>query len=169
MTFDGTSRLRPLEILRGSSECDDRQVLAARLEADLQCDLRSWTTADQNARLGAWRTSRPTGTRLEARSAARGSAAEVNLVWRPRPEELVRTLDVVPATPQVDFVLEGAAPERNHNQSPGALGLDGPDQALNDGDASVLADSTESLPDPQAAAPAPEGLSDELLPLSAMT
>ena len=108
---------------------------------------------------------RPPRTRLEAWSVARGAAAEADLVRGSCAKRLVRAVAIVPGAPDREFMLQGPTAERDHDEPPRAFGFQRPNQALDHGDAAVLADGPESLPDPAASAPASEDPGNELLAL----
>ena len=86
----------------------------------------------------------------------------VDLVGCGAAETGVRTVAIVPGDVEHQLQPESGETERDKDQSPGALGLDGADASFDHREASVLADGPESVPDPAASAPAFELLRDEL-------
>ncbi len=71
----------------------------------------------------------------------------VDLVGSGSAKSRMRSVDVVPGEVDGQFPLHGSETVRDQNQAPGALGLDGADAALDDGEAAVLADGAEPLSD----------------------
>lgn len=87
-------------VLRGCSERDDRKMLSVRLVAHVEIDTYAGPSTHQGVRSGARRSSGPSRTRLIARSAAGGTATEVDLVGRAYAKHFMRPGRVVPTSPQ---------------------------------------------------------------------
>ena len=88
---------------------------------------------------------------------------EVDLIGGSGAERFVRAFAIVPVTPHRQFMSEGYTSKRYSDELSGALGLQGSNQPLNHGDASVPPNRPEPLADAVAPTPPPEGLGDELL------
>jgi hypothetical protein len=68
----------------------------------------------------------------------------------------------VPGEVEPEFLLEVGETEWNRDQPSSAFGLNRPDATLDHGEAAVLTDSPEPLPDAAAMTPTSEVLGDEL-------
>ena len=75
----------------------------------------------------------------------------------------MRAVAVVPSEVELQFALERCKPIGNENQSPRALVLDGSNTPLDDCQAPVLPQSSETKLNSSTSAPAPESLRDKLL------
>jgi hypothetical protein len=91
-------------LLRRAAELDHRKMPTCRPVADVEVYAKSRSTTDEDARRGTGRSPGPAGAGLESGSTARWSLAEVDFVRSPRGQGLVRTISVVPPTP--DLLLE---------------------------------------------------------------
>ncbi len=130
-------------------------MLPAASEVEFQFNDGAGMTANEHVRRRARRPSWPPRTRLELRQEASRSSAEVDLVRCPRREHLVRPIAVVPLSEDREFALDCSEPERDQDSSR-ALGLHGPDEALDDRDAAVVPDGAEALTSAAAATPSTE-------------
>ena len=88
---------------------------------------------------------------------------EVDLIGGSGADRFVRAFAIVPVTPHRQFMSEGYTSKRYSDEPSGVLGLQGSNQPLNHGDASVPPNRPEPLADAVAPTPPPEGLGDELL------
>lgn len=162
-TDDGSMRLRD------ASQRDDGQVLPPSIALDAQLQLSAGPSTDERLLARAHGSSRPSRALFEARLAARGEPPEVDLVGRAALQARMRTLGVVPSDVVVELAPEGALRQRHNRQQACALGLQRLDEALDDGEAAVLADGAEALGDAVAAAPRRELAGDELRPVKCAT
>jgi len=129
---------------------------------DGQVELDSRLPADERAGGSARRATWPPWPWLEARGPDGWSPIVVDLVGGCAPESRVGPVAVVPGTIELQTLLEGDETVRDRYESPRALGLERPDAALDHGEAAILADGAEPLPDTAATAPASELPGDEL-------
>jgi hypothetical protein len=74
----------------------------------------------------------------------------------------MRPVAVEPGEEERQFLPESRETERDKDQPPGALDLDGADASFDHRQATVLADGPESMPDAVAPTPALETLRGEL-------
>jgi hypothetical protein len=139
------TRLEP--DLRDATKRNDRQMHASAVALDDQFELGSRPSAHERMRLGARRPPRPSPPRLEAWSPAGRESPEVDLVGRARAKARVRALGVVPGRVGVELAPEGDTDERHDRQEASAFVLHRPDEPLDDGDASVLADGAQAVGD----------------------
>ena len=116
---------------------------------------------DRHARRCAGCRHRPSCLGLNTRSQIRGSTTVVNLVGRSTVEILVRPVFVVPVKVAEKLFAHAIAPQRDHDAAR-ALGLEGANEALEDGGACVHAHGAEARPDASALAPGPESVAAEL-------
>src|SRR4030095_5146829 len=162
LTAAGRSRVHGQRDLRGFADGDDRQMPTTEGIADVDLQLNAGSAANERMRSGTRRAPRPTRTRFVARSATRGPSVFVDLVGSSRHVGLVRSLGVVPASPERQFRVELGTSEWNEDESPRALALQGSHQALDDRDTAVLAHGSETVTDPTTPAPGCEAVRCEL-------
>lgn len=148
--------------LRDPGQADEWKMVPATRAADGEIDASAWAPTDESVRSGARSVPRPSGTWLEARKSACGSAVEIHLVRGICGKNLVRPVGVVPAAPERQLMFHISATERDEHEPSRALALEGPDQPLHDRDAAVLTDRTKSVLDPPKPAPTFETLGGEL-------
>src|SRR5437867_4201673 len=108
--------------------------------ADLKIDSYTRTASDQCVRGHTPRSPEPARTRLEARSPASRPATVVDLVRGSHAQGFVGPMSVVPGEPNREFILKSGTAEGNHDEPSRALGLECPDQPLDDRDGAILAD-----------------------------
>ena len=126
------------------------------VEADGEVEHGPGLTADESPWRGAWGTTRPPRAGLEARRPACGAPTKVDLIGSGGAKSRVRPVAVVPGDVERQFLLHGGETVRNSDKSPGAFVLDGADAAFDHGEAAILADGAEPLPDTATATPALE-------------
>ena len=106
------------EVLRGALQGDNRKVLAPFAVAGLEFESNAGLSEDEGVRSGAWGSTGPTRSGLEARSAARWAPVVVELVGRASTESVVRALPVVPTAPEREFGLHLGLQERIKGEPP---------------------------------------------------
>ena len=137
-------------------------MLAAGNVADVAIQSRPAAPADQGVRCSAGGAPRPAASWLESRRAAGRRMTVIDLIGRASLESCMRPVSVIPGDVQRDLPLRRSAIVGN-KQSTGTLHLHRPDEALDHGDASMLANNTEALRDAATVAPSPESTTSELL------
>lgn len=145
---------------RGDGGCSCPPKLGVGFRREVGPD--SWLTADKSPRRRARRATWPTRSGLEARGADRWTPMGVDLVRGRGPESRVGPVAVVPGKVERQFLLHGGQTIGDGGQTARALGLERPDGALDHGEAAILADGPEPLPDAAATAPSSEPFGDEL-------
>ena len=152
-------------MLRGALERNDRQMSACGVGTDREIERDSRLAANESLRRSARGTTWPPRAGLEARRPIGPAPMVVNLVGSDSAESRVWPVAVVPGEVDGQFLLHGSETVRDQNQPPCALVLDGSDAALDHGQAAVLADGAEPLPDTATATPALERSGGELAAL----
>jgi hypothetical protein len=149
--------------LRCSPDLDERQVPPFREEADLQSESRTSAALDLGGGPSTGRSARPLPARLEPRRFGARLDLAVDLLRGRAFQEIMRPMPVVPVDVEPELASKRVA-SVGDKQSTRALFLHRSDQSLDDGDAAVLADGAEALPDAPTPAPLPEPLVSELRP-----
>ena len=147
--------------LRGSPEGDDREMLAFGMVADRHLHGDAGSRSDEGMGRGTRRPSRPSRARLEAGTPARWLPPEVDLVGGADAEGRVRAVDVVPGQEERDFPTEGGIPEGDEDP-PHGLVLQRSDKPLDNGDASMAPNRTESQLEAAFLRPSMKGVCVEL-------
>ena len=129
----------------------------ASVEFDNEFQLCAGSAFDEHLGLRTWSGARPAGTRLEARVAAGGTAAEIDLVRRCAIQGRVGSFRVVPGAEQIQFAVEQFTSQRHATQQSSTFPFQAADEPLDDCDAATLAHRAMAVADVTATAPVPEG------------
>jgi hypothetical protein len=149
--------------LRCSPDLDDWQMTSLREEADLQLQSRTSAALDLGGRPSTGRSARPLPARLDSRRFAGRLDFAIDLLRDRAFQEIMRPKPVVPVEVERELASKRVV-SVGDKQSTRALFLHRSDQSLDDGDAAVLADGAEALPDVPTPAPLSEPLVSELRP-----
>jgi len=147
-------------------QLDEWEVPAPRQVAHVQFESLAAAASDLRLLPRTRRARRPSSSRLKSWLATSRPSSEVDLVRRRAIESVVRSVLVVPVgeehqLPAKSVTLVG------DQQSPRTLALQRTNETFDHGDAAILADGSEALPDAPAGAPPPEALVGELPPVIA--
>jgi len=144
---------------------DNRQVSPVGLEVQHEFDPDAAGAANLCLGRSTGALPGPLGPGLKPGLRVGRLAAEVDLVWGPAAEGLMRPMLVEPGSVELKLGEHLLDVHGHEGQAANALGLEGPDEALDDGDGAVLANGAEAGLDLEALAPGLEGVAEELRPL----
>ena len=153
-------------VLRGPLELDDGLVLLAVEVVDDQLKAQAWVATSLRLRTGTDGVTWPSLPRLPPWALAGGRDASVGFIRRSAAQGRVRPMLVEPGDPLIGVSAERTLPQR-HDDPPEALVFESADEPLDDRDAAVLADGTETRADLASLAPSLEPFAPELRALVA--
>ena len=134
------------DALRRASNAHARQVTTAGKRLDDQFDLDARLALDEDLRLSTRRATRPSSTWLEARLATGRTPTEVNFIGRRAMQGHVRSMSVVPGNEPGNLPMDGSAHQWYYRKQAQTVAFERADEALDDGNASLLADGAEPRP-----------------------
>ena len=148
-------------VSRRTLQRHDWQMFATFDEVDLERELISRLTGNQRLRLRTPRLPRPPRSWLASRFKIGGWKRVMDLVWGATIERGMWSMLVIPVDEQFEFVLESCLPQRDQRTAC-SLTFHRPDEAFDDRDATVLANSAKPWLDRPSAAPGLEFIAPEL-------
>jgi hypothetical protein len=129
--------------LRDALQRNDGKMATPGEIADVEQEPGSGLATNECLGRGARSTPGPAWAWLEAGQAGGMAAAMVDFVRRGRSEPGVRSVSVVPRGEERQVMMHSGESVGDESQPARALGLEGPDGALDHGQAAVLADGAE--------------------------
>src|SRR5437867_11376400 len=135
-----------IQLLRDALERDEREMPPAREELNREIEPDSGLTSDEGPRGSARRSPGPSTAGFESRRPNRLTTALVSLIGGSTAKPGVWPDAVVPKAVERQLLFERGETERNHDQTPRALNLDGSDASLDHRQAPVFGQRPETAP-----------------------